>query len=81
MVDDMENIIKEMIEKAIYYKETIGSIDEAYELIRFTRDLIDKFAETINCPSNWRSIGEELAEEHKDNSWVYDELELWNYED
>ena len=77
----MENIIKEMIEKAIYYKETIRSIDEAYELIRFTRDLIDKFAETINCHSNGRDIGEELAEEYKDNSWVYDELELWNYED
>ena len=47
----------------------------------FTRDLIEQFAETINCPSNWRSIGEELAEEYKDNSWVYDELELWNYVD
>ena len=64
-VYNMENIIKEMVEKAIYYKETIGSIDEAFELIRFVRDLIDKFAETINCPSNWRSIGEELAEEYK----------------
>ena len=80
-VDLMENIIREMIEKAIYYKETIGSIDEAYELIRFTRDLIEQFAETINCPSNWRSIGEEIVEEYKDNSWVYDELELWNYVD
>lgn len=77
----MENIIKEMIEKAIYYKETIGSIDEAYELIRFTRDLIDKFAETINYPSNWRSIGEELAKEYKNNSWIYDEMELWNYDE
>ena len=77
----MENIIKEMIEKAIYYKEIIKNIDEAYELIRFTRDLIDKFAETINCPSNWRDIGSKIAEEYKDNSWVYDELELWNYED
>lgn len=77
----MENIIREMIEKAIYYNETIKCTDEAYDLIRFTRDLIDKFAETINCPSNWRSIGEELADEYKDNSWVYDELELWNYKE
>ena len=77
----MENIIREMIEKAIYYNETIKSIDEAYELIRFTRDLIEEFTETINCPSNWRIIGEELAEEYKDNSWVYNELELWNYVD
>ena len=77
----MENIIREMIEKAIYYKEIIKNIDEAYELIRFTRDLIDKFAETINCPSNWRDIGSKIAEEYKDNSWVSDELELWNYVD
>lgn len=75
----MENIVREMIEKAIYYKEIIGSIDEAYDLIRFVRDLIDKLACTINCPSNWRSIGEELADEYKNNSWIYDELELWNY--
>lgn len=75
----MEDIIRGMIEKTIYYKDKIGNIDEAYELIRFTKDLIDKFAETINCPSNWRSIGEELAKEYKDNSWIYDELELWNY--
>ena len=60
----MKNIIREMIEKAIYYKETIKSIDEAYELIRFTRDLIERFAETINCPSNWRSIGEDVV-----NNW------------
>ena len=77
----MENIIKEMIEKAIYYKETIKSIDEAYELIRFTRDLIEQFAETINCPSNWRDIGSKLAEEYDPSTWVWEELELWNYED
>lgn len=77
----MENIIKEMVEKAIYYYEQIDRVDEAYELIRFVRDLIDKMAVTINCPSNWRGIGEELAQEYKDNSWVFDELELWNYEE
>ena len=77
----MENIIKEMIEKAIYYKETIRSIDEAYELIRFTRDLIEEFAETINCPSNWRDIGSKLAEEYDTSTWVWEELELWNYVD
>ena len=43
----MENIIREMIEKAIYYKETIRSIDEAYELIRFTRDLIPLTCATL----------------------------------
>lgn len=75
----MENIIREMIEKAIYYKDIIGSIDEAYDLIRFVRNLIDKFTDTINCPSNWKNIGEGLSEEYKDNVWVFDELKLWNY--
>lgn len=75
----MEQIIRDMIEKAVYYKDKVGCIDEAFELIRFVRELVDKFAETINCPSNWRSIGEELAYEYKDNSWVFNELELWNY--
>lgn len=77
----MKETIKDMIEKAIWYYEQIDRVDEAYELIRFVRELIDKFAETINCPSNWRDIGTELAEEYKDNSWVFDELELWNYEE
>lgn len=77
----MKNTIKDMIEKAIWYYEQIDRVDEAYELIRFVRELIDKFAETINCPSNWRDIGTELAEEYKNNSWVFDELELWNYEE
>ena len=77
----MKDTIKEMIEKAIWYYEQIDRVDEAYELIRFVRDLIEEFAETINCPSNWRDIGTELATEYKDNSWVFDELELWNYEE
>ena len=77
----MKEIISDMIGQAVYYKNTLGLIDEAYDLIRFVRDLIDKFAGTINCPSNWRSIGEELVEEYKDNPWIYDELELWNYEE
>lgn len=77
----MKNIIKDMIEKAIWYYEDIDRENEAFELIRFVKELINKFSETINCPSNWRDIGTELVEEYKDNSWVYDELELWNYEE
>ena len=77
----MKDTIKDMIEKAIWYYEQIDRVDEAYELIRFVRELIDKFAETINCPSNWRDIGTELAEEYKDNSWVFDEMEMCNYEE
>ena len=75
----MENIIKSMIEKAIYYKENLSFYDESRELLRFVAQLIEQMALTINCPSNWRSIGTELAEEYKDNKWIFEELELWNY--
>lgn len=77
----MKETIKDMIEKAIWYYEQIDRVDEAYELIRFVRNLIREFADTINCPSNWRDIGTEIAIEYKDNSWVFDGLELWNYEE
>lgn len=77
----MENIIKSMIEKAIYYKEKLSLYDESRELLQFAAQLIEQMSLTINCPSNWRSIGTELAEEYKDNTWIFDELELWNYEE
>ena len=77
----MKNIIKSMIERAIWYKDNLNFIDEPYDLLRFARDLIYKMAVTINCPSDWQNIGTELAIEYKNNSWVYDELELWNYEE
>lgn len=54
---------------------------EDYELIKYVKELISEFASTINCPSNWREIGETLAETYKSDTWVYEELELWNYED
>ena len=69
----MEQTIRLMIEQA----ET----EENYSLIGYVKQLIDEFATTINCPSNWRDIGEEIAEEYKDNTWVYDELELWNHKE
>lgn len=77
----MENIINEMIEKAIYYKENLSLYDEAREILNFAKEIIEQFAMTINCPSNWRSIGHELVEKYKDNTWIFDELELWNYEE
>lgn len=54
--------------------------EENYSLIGYVKQIIDEFAETINCPSNWREIGEKLAKEYDCNSWVYRELELWNHE-
>ena len=66
-------------------KETIllmikqAETEENYSLINYVRCLIEELAETINCPSNWRSIGSELAEMYDSSDWVYGELELWNY--
>ena len=77
----MEKIIRQMIERAIYYKENLNFIDEPYDLLKFTRELIYQMVMTINCPSNWRDIGRELAKEYKNNSWIFEELELWNYEE
>ena len=67
------------------YEIIIAMIQEAeetnnYRLIDSIKELIDKFALTHNCPSGWRSVGEELAGQYKDNEWVYDNLELWNHD-
>ena len=40
------------------------------------RNLLDELQMTINCPSNWRSIKEELQEEYADNN---DALEIIGY--
>ncbi len=50
-------------------------------LIEYARQLINKCAITINCLSNWREIGEKLAEEFDPDRWEYENLELWNYID
>lgn len=69
----MEQIIANMVKQA---EETMD-----YNLIDCTKDLIEEFSRTSNCPSNWRRIGEELAEEYGEDSWVYENLELWNHID
>ena len=67
----MEQTIRNMINQA----ET----EENYSLIEYARQIVDELAITINCPSNWRNIGEKLAEEYDSDSWVYENMELWNY--
>lgn len=67
----MEQIIRDMIKQAETEKD--------YTLLEYVQKLIWELADTINCPSNWRSIGEELAKEYESDSWVYEELALWDY--
>ena len=69
----MEQIIINMLEEAERNKD--------YRLIGYVKALIDEFATTINCPSNWRNIGTTLAETYDTESWTYEQLELWNHED
>lgn len=50
----------------------------ALQILR--KNLIDKMAVTINCPSNWRDIGEELAEGYQGDEWVMENCKLYEYE-
>lgn len=67
----MKEIIMEMIAQA----ENERNLD----LISSIRNLVDRLSGTFNCPSNWRSIGIELATEYPEDSWVYENLELDDY--
>lgn len=68
----MEKIISDMIEQA--------EANEDLELLEYARRLVEELADTINCPSNWRNIGEQLAQKYKGNDWVYGYMQLYYYE-
>ena len=68
----MEKIISDMIEQA--------EANEDLELLEYARRLVEELADTINCPSNWRNIGKQLAQKYKDNDWVYSYMQLYYYE-
>ena len=72
-MEGMEDIIREMIWQA--------EKEDNCQLIRYVKQLIDEFATTINCPSNWRDIGSKLVEEYEPSTWVWEELELWNHKE
>lgn len=67
----MKEIIKDMIQ--------LADENEDYELIYQVKKLITCLCLTYNAPSNWRSIAEELGKEYRDNSWVYEQLELYDF--
>lgn len=71
----MKNVIKNLIDIA----EKTENIDIKYEILEEIKNLIYELATTYNCPSNWRSIAEELAEEYADNNDIYELLQLWDY--
>lgn len=67
----MKELIIEMIDLAVSRHD--------YDSIIQIKRLIDTMSTTFNAPSDWRSIGEELANEYESGSWAYEELALWNY--
>ena len=66
-------------------EETIKGIiaqaddERNFDLIRWVKDILDEFASTYNCPMDWRYIGVRLAGEYAADSWVYENLELYNF--
>ena len=69
----MKDTIKEMIAQA----EDEGN----FELICWIKEILNEFALTFNCPSNWRDLGTELEREYPKDSWVYENLELNDFID
>lgn len=73
----MKNTIKNLVSIA----EKTEDVNLQYELLDEVKNLIYELATTINCPSDWRSIAEELVEEYNtpENQWIYEALQLWDY--
>lgn len=69
----MKEIIRNILDRAI------GESD--LELAETASDLMGELASTYNCPSNWRSILDELYEEYKENECAMEsvyEFQLMN---
>lgn len=73
----MKNIIKNLISIA----EKTEDAEAQYKILDEVQSLIYQLATTFNCPSDWRSIAEELVEEYDttENQWIYEALQLWDY--
>ena len=69
----MKEIIQYLLNRAIDERDL--------ELAETASDLMGELASTYNCPSNWRSILDELYEEYKGNEWAMEsvfEFQLMN---
>ena len=68
----MKDIVRNLLECAL----NCDDLKIKAELEEEVRNLLDKFVYTINCPSDWRSIKEELQEEYANDN---DALEIIGY--
>lgn len=69
----MDEIIFDMVENAVANGD--------YNLLEYARRIVDTFADTINCPCNWRDIGSRLAKKYSDNNFVYNDMMLYYYDE
>lgn len=72
----MKEIIKYLLNRAIDERDL--------ELAETASDLMGELASTYNCPSNWRSIRDELYEEYKNNEYAMEsvyEFQLMNIDE
>lgn len=69
----MEQTIKEIIMQA--------DDEKNFDLIRWVKEILDEFSSTHNCPLDWQRIGAVLVDEYPAESWVYRNLELYNFTD
>ena len=67
----MENIMLDMIEAAYRHND--------YEMAAHAYKLMAEFSRTVNCPSNWRSIGEKMAEKFSGNAWIMENCRLYDF--
>ena len=73
--------MKRIIQRLIRIAEITEDLDARDAILKEARDIINEFAITYNCPSDWREIGEILAEEYKGNHDIFEALHLWEYEE
>lgn len=59
----MKDIVRNLLEVAMN-SEDYNTREELGDLVD---ELLSQFAYTINCPSNWRSLREDLIEKYQDN--------------
>lgn len=68
----MEKIIRDMIGSA--------DLNRDEDMANTVYELLSQFAQTFNCPSNWRSLGKQMAQEYAGNDWVIENCRLWDFE-
>lgn len=73
--------MKQYIKNLISIAENIEDINVQCGIFDEVQNIIGTLADTINCPSDWRYVGEELRREYENNDFIYDSLKLWEYED